>query len=108
MSDNERDGMAMALCVVETRSRAASLEEVQAGIQRWTRHRHEAERLIEELADAGFEVCQIVESEPSDAQVIAALNAYWEYDPPVTDVGYWSEKHVGIMRAALRAAGGVR
>ncbi|MEU4016197.1 hypothetical protein AB0E56_13140 [Microbacterium sp. NPDC028030] len=65
------------------------------------------------LSDIHMMLAPIVErhepqGEPSDAQVIAALNAYWEYDPPVTDVGYWSEKHVGIMRAALRAAGGVR
>lgn len=45
------------------------------------------------------------QGEPSDAQVIAALNAYWQYDPPVTDVGYWSTTHVGIMRAALHAGG---
>lgn len=45
-----------------------------------------------------------VQGEPSDAQVVAALNAYWAYDPPVVDPAYWSEKHKGIMRAALRAA----
>lgn len=52
-ADDERDGVAKAMCAIETRSKAASLEEVQAGIQRWMRHRYEAERLIEELADAG-------------------------------------------------------
>lgn len=51
-----RDGMAKAMCAIEARSKAASLEEVQAGIQRWMRHRWEAERLIAELADYGFEV----------------------------------------------------
>lgn len=52
----ERDALAKAMCAIETRSKAASLEEVQAGIQRWTRHRYEAERLMEELADAGLEL----------------------------------------------------
>lgn len=50
------DAIAKAMCNVETRSKAASLEEVQAGIQRWTRHRYEAERLIEELTDGGVHV----------------------------------------------------
>lgn len=44
------------------------------------------------------------QSEPSDVQVVAALNVYWAYDPPIVDPAYWSEKHKGIMRAALRAA----
>lgn len=51
--DELRDAVAKAMCAIETRSRAATLEEVQKGIQRWTRHRYEAERLIEELADYG-------------------------------------------------------
>lgn len=56
MTDETRDAVAQAMCAVEVRSKAASLEEVHAGIQRWTRHRYEAERLLEELADGGFEV----------------------------------------------------
>lgn len=55
-ADDVRDGMAKAMCAVETRSKAATLEEVQSGIQRWTRHRYEAECLIAELADYGLEV----------------------------------------------------
>lgn len=47
------------------------------------------------------------QGDPSDAQVVAALNVYWEYDPPVVDPAYWSEKHKGIMRAALRAAAAI-
>ncbi|UOQ58114.1 hypothetical protein MUN78_04510 [Leucobacter allii] len=50
----ERDGLAKALCAIEMRSKAATLEEVVAGIERWTRHRHEADRLIEELYDYGL------------------------------------------------------
>ena len=63
-----RDAVAKAMCAIETRSKAASLEEVQAGIQRWMRHRHEAERLIEELSDYGLEVRKRPEPE-------------WEYVP---------------------------
>lgn len=59
------DGVAKAMCAVETRSKAATLEEVQSGIQRWTRHRHEAERLIDELRDYGLTV-QMVETPTTD------------------------------------------
>ncbi|MDF2899683.1 MAG: hypothetical protein K0Q46_6469 [Rhodococcus erythropolis] len=64
------DRVAQALCTVETRSKAVSLEEVQAGIQRWTRHRYEAERLIEELRDQGLTVVAAAEqgySKPREA-----------------------------------------
>jgi len=157
-TDDERDGMAKALCAIETRSKAATLEEAQVGIQRWMRHRYEAERLIEELADGGFEVRRSVQGEPSvtvatkpaidevrkvldyyadeidvsiwqeiasavddipdcetwtaaphaehvqgeptDAQVLAALEAYW--GPQST--GFWFADQIKSMRAALRAA----
>ncbi|ONI65668.1 hypothetical protein CSIV_05155 [Microbacterium sp. CSI-V] len=62
--EDVRDRMAQAMCAVETRSKAATLEEVQAGIQRWTRHRYEAERLIAELADYGLMVA--LSSPPAD------------------------------------------
>lgn len=88
-TDDEREALAKAMCAIETRSKAATLEEVQAGIQRWTRHRYEADRLIEELAEYGFSLrrsevpkssaevvalkSQIAQGEPSDAQIEAAM-----------------------------------
>ncbi|GAB2699530.1 hypothetical protein BKA24_001814 [Microbacterium marinum] len=71
--DDERDALAKAMCAVENRSKAASLEEVQAGIQRWTRHRYEADRLIDELADAGYEVRARKHPEPE------ITKATWDY-----------------------------
>ncbi|WP_323985919.1 hypothetical protein [Microbacterium plantarum] len=71
------DGMAQAMCAVETRSKAATLEEVADGIQRWTRHRYEAERLIDELRDHGLQVTPIPEppTEPSVEEWSAAMDA---------------------------------
>lgn len=46
------------------------------------------------------------QSEPSDAQVLAALNAYNERNPGRT-ISDWSDESVANMRAALRAAGSV-
>ncbi len=48
------------------------------------------------------------QGEPSDAQVIAAMNALNGYEPPVTDISYWSGGYVEAMRAALTAAYAVR
>lgn len=46
------------------------------------------------------------QGEPSDAQVLAALNAYYEPDGhPGRTLEDWSEGSVRAMRAALRAAG---
>ncbi|WP_447948232.1 hypothetical protein [Microbacterium maritypicum] len=64
-TDDERDGLAKAMCAIETRSKAATLEEVQSGIQRWTRHRYEADQLIEELADYGLTLRRSEGPEPS-------------------------------------------
>lgn len=61
--NTERDALAQALCRIETRSRAVSLAEVQAGIQRWTRHRYEAERLLGELRDDGWILSAVPERE---------------------------------------------
>lgn len=74
------DRMAQAMCAVETRSKAATLEEVQAGIQRWTRHRYEAEQLLAELADYGLSVVR--EGVTPDWRVLGGLvpgviNAAW-------------------------------
>lgn len=55
-SDGVRDRVAQAMCLIEVRSTASTLEEVAAGIPRWTRHRYEAERLIEELAEHGLKI----------------------------------------------------
>lgn len=80
-----RDGLARAMCAVETRSKAATLEEVQSGIQRWTRHRYEAERLLAELADLGLEVRAVTERpDPlapiTDEMIEAAARASFEID----------------------------
>lgn len=42
------------------------------------------------------------QGEPSDVETLAALEAYWGVG------GSWSQSQVEKMRAALRAAGGVR
>ena len=126
-ADGERDGVAKAMCAIEARSKAASLEEVQTGVQRWMRHRYEAERLIEELMDVGFEVRRTVQGEPAnaphpeksdipggamslsvqgeptDAQVLAALNAMTGRNPG-EHLRDYADSSVSNMRAALRAA----
>lgn len=65
-SDPLLDGVAQALCAVEVLSKAATLEEVADGIQRWTRHRYEAERLVAELRDYGIEARLIPEPTTDD------------------------------------------
>lgn len=77
------DRMAQAMCAVETRSKAATLDEVQAGIQRWTRHRYEAEQLLAELTDYGLSVVR--EGVTPDWRVLGGLvpgviNAEWLRD----------------------------
>ena len=79
--DEVRDAVAKAMCAIETRSKAASLEEVQAGIQRWMRHRHEAERLIEELSDYGVEVRKRPESEWEYGTALRASSGnLWDFE----------------------------
>ncbi|MDF2506246.1 MAG: hypothetical protein K0Q52_105 [Microbacterium sp.] len=86
------DCVAQAMCSVEARSKGATLEEVQTGIQRWTRHRYEAERMVEELRDYGLEVRR--PSPPTDAEVNAVALELWGVSAP-----YDREK----LRAALEA-----
>lgn len=60
-SDEVRDMVAQAMCRIEVRSHAKSLEEVQAGIPLWTRYRYEAERLIIELADFDLDIVNLAD-----------------------------------------------
>ncbi|WP_114589400.1 hypothetical protein [Microbacterium arborescens] len=95
------DGLARALCAIETRSKAATLEEVADGIQRWTRHRYEAAQLLDELRDHGFDV-QPVLTQPTDnkrealALTIARTMPGWNEDT--------SEPPRPGMSEALRSA----
>ncbi|QWY84630.1 hypothetical protein QEH34_gp48 [Microbacterium phage Footloose] len=61
--------------------------------------------IADALWAAGFRRCQ---GEPSDVQVLAALNARWKYDPPFDDIADWSVESVEDMRVSLRAAWSAR
>lgn len=53
----------------------------------------------------GWNAAVEAQGEPSDAQVLAALNAYYEPDRyPGQTLSDWSEGSTRAMRAALRAA----
>lgn len=69
-TEDLRDALAKALCAVEMRSKAATIEEVVEGVERWTRHRYEAERLMVELVDYG--VALAVLSAPQEAAPVCA------------------------------------
>lgn len=58
-TDEVRDMVAQAMCRIEVRSSAKSLEEVQAGIPLWVRYRYEAERLIDELAEFDLDIVNL-------------------------------------------------
>lgn len=116
-TNDERDGLAKAMCAIETRSKAATLEEVQAGIQRWTRHRYEADRLIGELADYGL----ILRSSEPQGEPSSGVSEPQSGPPRCAKCGrpvefYRDEigihpKHVfpfAFHFAELSAAGGVR
>ncbi len=70
-TEDLRDALAKALCAVEMRSKAATIEEVVEGVERWTRHRYEAERLMVELVDYG--VALAVLSAPQEAKSAAKV-----------------------------------
>lgn len=58
-ADDVRSLVAQAMCRIEVRSRAKSLEEVAAGIPLWTRYIYEAERLIDELKEFDLDVVNL-------------------------------------------------
>lgn len=54
-----------------------------------------------------FEKAQALNNEPSDSQVVAALNAFWP-DSAAPSIHSWTKDgFADDMRAALRAAGAV-
>lgn len=90
------DTMAKILCRIESRRTGRSFDEVVApGIELWTRHRYEAEQLLEELSDWCFPVARTVDPEPwvdqdGDRWSTAKKDGYlshgpstftWEYKP---------------------------
>ena len=57
LSGNEKliDALAKIQCAIEGRTHGFSLDEVVApGIERWTRHRYEAEILLRDIREAGY------------------------------------------------------
>jgi len=51
------DALAQIMCRLEGRRTGKSFDEVVApGIERWTRHRYEAEQLLDDLHEAGYSV----------------------------------------------------
>lgn len=55
----DADTMAKILCRIESRRTGRSFDEVVApGIELWTRHRYEAEQLLEELSDWGYPIAR--------------------------------------------------
>lgn len=53
---------------------------------------------------ASYTQSRLVHAEPTEAQLLAALNAYDPRAASDDDVADWGEEHVADMRAALRAA----